>query len=50
MSYLRQLWKGLWTLDGIWPLSLEFSVFLALLILPFVAFLLGWHMALETMQ
>jgi hypothetical protein len=36
--------------DRIWPFTELETLILALLVYPFVAFLLGWHLALGTMR
>jgi hypothetical protein len=39
--YLREIWSGLWSWDGIWPLSQEFGSVLALVILFMLGFIAG---------
>lgn len=36
--------------DTIWPFTELETLILALLVFPFVSFLLGWHLALWTMR
>jgi hypothetical protein len=36
--------------DDLWPFSLEFTCVLALVILPFIGYALGYMSALETLR
>lgn len=40
-AYLKLIWSGLWSWDGLWPLTPEFGAVLAIVILFMLGFIAG---------